>query len=148
MVYLPPSLPRIWERERDQMMEFPLRNVAEIIQMVHIGFTYCSICQRLHLFSKESLYLTRYEHLSACVDVILVWYNNLKKVKKEKKKKKTNNKQQTKLPTKRVDVIREDHSTIILVTKELIDWMVDIWMESQEHIQKLSPCPTSPLVYN
>ena len=74
--------------ERDQMTEFALRNEAEIIQTVRIGFTYYSICQRLHLFSKESLYLTRYELLSACVDVILVRYNNLKK-----EKKKTNNKQ-------------------------------------------------------
>ena len=106
-------------------MEFPLRNEAEIIQMVHTGFIYCSICQRLLPFSKESLYLTRFEHLSACVDVILVRYNILKKNKKLIKKEQTN-KQQTKLTTKRIDVIREDYSTIILVTKELIDWMVDI----------------------
>ena len=106
--------------------------------MVHTGFIYCWICQRLHLFSKESLYLTRYEHLSACVDLILVRYF-LKKKKKQK------NKQQTKLPTKREDVIRKDYSTIILVTKALIDWMVDIWMESQEHILKSLAPKTQPL---
>ena len=77
------------ETERDQMMEFALRNEAEIIQMVHTGFIYCWICQRLHLFSKESLYLTRYEHLSACVDLILVWYFE----KKKNSIKQTNNKQ-------------------------------------------------------
>ena len=126
------------ETERDQMMEFALRNEAEIIQMVHTGFIYCWICQRLHLFSKESLHLTRYEHLSACVDLILVRYFFIKKKKKT-------NKQQTKLPTKREDVIRKDYSTIILVTKALINWMVDIWMESQEHILKSLAPKTQPL---
>ena len=29
------------ETERDQMMEFALKNEAEIIQMVHTGFIYC-----------------------------------------------------------------------------------------------------------
>ena len=45
----------------------------------------------------------------------------------KKKKKNQSNKQTTnKITHKKEDVIRKDYSTIILVTKALINWIVDI----------------------